>query len=220
MGILKHAIPRSVRGQMVEYVDDKLPDGFARRNLANTITISGALLVMAGAKMGGKKGLALRAIGEALDDVDGDTSRAFNIASRGGAILDPLLDKFKMLLELITLWRQSAELPDAERLERRLALGFIAGKHTVNAALNASSFLLGLEPHSSNMGKTNLWIDGVAIGAFGLSDVTQEPKLKEHFAAIGYAATLAGAPVGFITAAGYTIELIHGLQLKSPEQPT
>ena len=204
MGILKHAVPKSAREQFVEAVNARLPDGLLRRQSANLISIAGAGLVYVGSELDGKAGLGLRILGQTFDDIDGDWARAFGVVSDSGALIDPFLDKGKMLLELRTLWRHTADFEPGEQLLRRMALGIIGGKHLVNAGLNTTAQLMGLEPHSSMAGRANLWVDGVAIGAFGVADVTEDPELQRNIANVGYAATAIGMITGGVAIAGYT----------------
>lgn len=203
MGLLKNALPRATREHIARYADDRLPDGFIRKNFANGISVGGFLLVAAGAKIGGKSGLALRAVGEAADDVDGDAARALGTDSKSGAMIDVVLDKFKVGIELKKLWEDSGKLEAPEQIKRRLALGFIAGKHATNAALNVAAQAKGLEPHSSFAGRVNLWVDGVAIAAFGLSDVVDNKDASKTIANVGYTMTTIGAITGAIAAYGY-----------------
>lgn len=100
MGATKYLSPKVARQEIVSFVDERLPDGVLRSNFANLISVGGAVLVTVGTKVDGKTGLVLRAAGEALDDIDGDAARALGIDSDFGALLDPILDKYKMLLEL------------------------------------------------------------------------------------------------------------------------
>lgn len=62
---------------------------------------------------------------------------------------------------------------------------------------------MGLEPHSSAAGKANLWVDGIAIAAFGASDVAEDPNIREDLARVGYAATAIGVATGGAAIAGY-----------------
>lgn len=214
MGIIKHVIPRDTRQSIVNAVNEHTQEGIIRNNLANAESVGGFLLVAAGAKIDGKAGLVLRAFGELLDDIDGDTARALGIVSKIGAFLDPVVDKGKMLIELKTLWTHADSFDDQERIKRHLALGVIAGKHAVNASLNTIAFVYGLEPEASSAGKINLWIDGLAIAAFGISDVVESPLKQHQFATIGYAATAVGIPSGVIAATGYARQLINGLRAR------
>jgi len=190
-----------------------------RDNFANAISVGGFLLVAAGAKIGGKAGLALRAVGETADDLDGDTARALGTDDKGGAIIDAVLDKFKVAIEIKKLWEDATKLEGSEQLKRRLALGFIAGKHATNATLNVTAQARGLEPHSSFAGRANLWVDGVAIAAFGLSDVVDNKDVGKTIANVGYAMTAVGAVTGAIAAYGYTKVLQETPRLGETEVP-
>jgi hypothetical protein len=218
MPVLKHAIPKSGRTAAVDFVNNNFPDGFVREHIADSETILGLALVAYGAKLdktNRKAGLALRVVGQVLDDIDGDTARALGISSEFGAKLDQVADKLKMLMEIKTLWGHTNEFSDQEQVKRRRALGFIAAKHTINAGLNVASFFAHLEPHSSMAGKVNLWVDGIAVTAFGLSDAIDTPEISQKVADLGYLATGIGIPTGIVTAGGYARDLITGLYLKS-----
>lgn len=204
MGLSKHVLTKSKRARVVESIDSRLPDGSLRRNFANTISLGGAALVTLGARVDGKAGLVLRAVGELADDVDGDAARALGITSEFGAKLDAVLDKWKLYKEFQTLWDHTEDFQPEEQLKRRTALAIIAGKHSINAALNTTAEIMGLEPKTSRAGAANLWVDGIALAAFGLSDVTQNPVLSQRFAEVGYAFTGAGVLTGATAIVGYS----------------
>lgn len=207
MGVVKHLVPKKAKQKIVDTVNETFPDGLVRKNLANAITVAGAGAVVAGEIMDGRAGLVLRGIGELADDVDGDVSRQFGISSKTGAFLDAILDKVKVAEELRVLWRHTNEFEPREKIKRRAALGFIATKHTVNAVLNTTAQLKGLEPQSSTAGQINLWADGAAIAAFGASDVSNSPVAQEKLADAGYALVVASIPVGVVAAVGYARQL-------------
>ncbi len=208
MGIIKHTIPRSTREQFVTAVNQRLPEGLLRRQSANLISAAGAGLVYAGSEVDGKTGLALRILGETFDDIDGDWARAFGVVSESGALIDPFLDKGKVFLEVRTLWRHTTDMEPGEQILRRMALGIIGGKHLVNAGLNTTAQLMGLEPHSSMAGQANLWVDGIAIGAFGVADVIEDPELQRNVANVGYVATAVGVITGGVAIAGYARQFV------------
>jgi phosphatidylglycerophosphate synthase len=207
MGVVKHLVPRQTKQKIADTVNEQFPDGIVRKNLANAVTVVGAAAVVAGERIDGKAGLVLRGIGELADDVDGDISREFGISSKTGAFLDAILDKVKVAEELRVLWRHTNEFEPGEKIKRRAALGFIATKHTVNAVLNTTAQLKGLEPKSSTAGQINLWADGAAIAAFGASDVSNSPAVQEKLADAGYALVVASIPVGVVAAMGYARQL-------------
>lgn len=203
MGALKHLIPQAIRGEIVDFVDQTLDDGLLKDNLANLTTVGGAILVAVGSHVDGKSGLVLRAAGQAFDDVDGDMARALSIDSKFGAFLDPILDKVKMLIELRTLWKHTVDFEPELQRQRRIALGIIAGKHATNMGLNVTAQLMGLQAHSSNAGRVNLWFDGIAVAAYGASDVSENADLREGLAKVGNIATAVGVVSGGIAIAGY-----------------
>lgn len=207
MGLVKHLAPKQTRRAAVEYVNEHLPDGFIKNNLANFVTIGGFALVKSGVKKGGKAGAVMRSVGEIADDIDGDIARAFGIDSTLGKYLDVVLDKAKVGLEIGSLWANAGNLPNTERRLRRLALGFIAAKHLANSVLNTTSQLKGQTPESSQRGKINMWVDGVTLAAFAASDVIESESVSRTMSNVGYITAVVGAPLGLATTYGYAQEL-------------
>lgn len=209
MGVLKHAVPQVWRDKALVAANAILPPGVLRQNAANLETVAGLGLVALGSRQRGKMGLVMRVIGQALDDIDGDTARALGVASRFGALLDPVCDKLKMAFEVKTLWKQSEDLPYAERIRRQSALGFIASKHAANAVLNSAAFVKGYNPQASLLGKINLWVDGVALASFGVADVCEQASRQRFFTRAGYSAALIGVPIGIAATTEYGLKLTH-----------
>ncbi|HLC91594.1 MAG TPA: hypothetical protein VJC09_00920 [Candidatus Saccharimonadales bacterium] len=202
MAVVRRIVPQSVKSRVIKFVDDRWPDGPVRRNLANMVSGGGAAAVAIGAVVGGKFGVALRSGGELADDVDGDFAHTFG-GTKNGKKVDATLDKVKMAIEIARLWHDSAKLNDDERPKRRIALGFIASKHLINATLNLTAEAKGLDPSSSMAGRINIWVDGFACAAFGVSDVIKNEKYSKAAAAVGYVATAIGVPTGLVTTYGY-----------------
>lgn len=210
MGLLKNSVPQPARREVARFVNEALPEGFIRNNFANGITVGGLALVVTGSMIDGKLGLALRAGGEVADDFDGDFARLLGIDDEFGALLDASLDKLKVAAEVWTLWKHTRDFEPEEQRKRRIALGIIAGKHATNMTLNVTAKFMGLDPHSSAAGQANLWVDGTALAAFGISDVTEDPVKKERTAQIGYAATAVGVITGGVAIAGYAGQFFTG----------
>ena len=72
MGLIRTVTPRPVRAAVAEQLQTRLPEGTRRRKYAgDAITITGLAATAAGIVVGGKKGAALRFLGQIADDLDG-----------------------------------------------------------------------------------------------------------------------------------------------------
>ncbi len=210
--MIKHAIPKPIKHHLAEVANNAIPDGLIKDNVANAITIGGAVLVEAGARIDGKAGLTIRAVGELADDLDGDTSRFLGTSSRFGALLDAILDKYKMTRELQVLWGHTDEMEPVKGTLRKIALGVIATKHVANTSINTVAFVQGVKPETSFAGSVNVWMDGFSVAAFGISDVSEpNSELSRRTELAGYVMTAASIPVGIVATIGYYKSYRQGL---------
>lgn len=208
MGQLKKLVPKTTRNKIVEKFEEVLPENSLRRkHFANIISVGGAGLVAAGAALDTKgyrrSGMLLRGFGETADDFDGDTARRLGTAGKSGAVVDSVLDKIKVAIEVGVLWSNAANLDNTQAGSRKRRLSFIAGKHLTNAALNTYIEARGADAHSSQMGQVNMWMDGLAIGFWGIADVCDSPSTKTAVNSLGNVAFGAGIMTGVVSNYGY-----------------
>ena len=213
MGQLKKLVPKQARNRIFESVDPYLPEGsFIRKHFANAISVSGALLVVSGAvadaKGHEKIGMVMRGVGETADDFDGDSSRRLNTDGHTGALVDSVLDKIKIAMEVTVLWKHTSSMFGPESYDRKKRLSVIAGKHIVNASLNTYITARGQEAHSSTSGQVNMWMDGLTIGFWGIADVSESQSIKTTTNTIGNIAFSAGLLTGAASIYGYAVQAI------------
>lgn len=216
MGQIKKLMPKSHRDRIFNFVDKRLPEeSFARENFANGISIGGTVMVAAGTVLDfaghRKTGAALRAVGETGDDFDGDAARRLGTAGRGGALLDAVVDKLKVGMELAVLWKHSTEAAyDSSQTDRRGRLAVIAGKHVSYAALNSYIEFKGGEGKSLEPGKINAYVDTLTAASWGIADAAESEPVRAAFNTIGNIGFVAGLGTGahaFITYAKEAMEV-------------
>jgi len=209
MGQLKKLVPKSRRDQIFNYVDEKLPEnGFVRDHFADGISVLGTVFVGVGAVMDAKgfkkTGLAVRSMGHAADDLDGDTARRLGTAGRKGALVDATLDKFKVLTEIGVMWKHTkSDMDQDSKAKKQWMLAFIAAKHVTNSALNVYIESTGKYTESSKAGKTNMWADGLTFAAWGVADTTENQTTRLIANGIADVSFVAGAVLGVVSAKGY-----------------
>ena len=208
MGVIKRAIPKRVKNRVLSWADEKMPeDSFIRKNSANAISAAGAGLVWLGtaADRAGyrKTGFVMRATGNAADDVDGDWSRHFKLDGKTGALVDASLDKLKAMAEVYTLWKHTESMTPEEAARRKVMLGFVIGKHSLNAALNTFIQLRGGEAASSKAGKINMWMDGIYFGSEAVRDTTDSEMWLATSRVVSAAAFTGGVIFGGASTIGY-----------------
>jgi phosphatidylglycerophosphate synthase len=208
MGQLKKILPKKHRDTIFDVVDSRLSqDGIIRKQLANGISAAGAVLVASGAaidKAGYRKtGMALRGVGQTADDIDGDVSRRLGTNGKTGALVDATFDKVKVAIEVATLWKNSTADSELHEGHRKAKLAVISGKHIVNAALNTYIEASGAESATSEAGKVNMWMDGLTIGFWGISDVVESSTAKHTMNTLGNAAFAGGLITGALAMYGY-----------------
>lgn len=223
MGQIKKIVPKQTRDKIVDVFEQGLPEGSLRRDhFANAISVSGAVLVASGAVLDAKgykkSGMVLRGIGEAADDVDGDSARRLETAGRPGALVDATLDKIKVAIEVGVLWGHARNMTEIEATSRKKRLAFIATKHAVNATLNMYVASKGIEKGTSPAGSANMWADGLAIGLWGISDASESPRVKTVADTLGNVAFAAGVVTGAVSAFGYAEQALQARDLSVAER--
>jgi phosphatidylglycerophosphate synthase len=203
MGQLKRLIPKSRRPALAEAIKARLPEGPIRNHAADAVTITGIGLIALGAKVDGRFGMFVRMIGKFGDDLDGDLARLLGTDSRFGALLDATADKIGVAVEVPLLWKHTNERSGPTRLAHRAMIATIAAKHSTNAALNIIAMARGRESKSSGIGKVNAYLDGMAAGCMGISDVAKSSRVRTAAELSSYAFFAAGLATGTLAAIGY-----------------
>ncbi len=216
MGQLKRLIPKSRRPALAEAIKARLPEGPIRNHAADAVTITGIGLIALGAKVDGRFGMFVRMIGKFGDDLDGDLARMLGTDSRFGALLDATADKIGVAVEVPLLWKHTNERSGPTRLAHRAMIATIAAKHTTNAALNIIAMARGRESKSSGIGKVNAYLDGMAAGCMGISDVAKSSRVRTAAELSSYAFFAAGLATGTLAAIGYAGDAF-GPEMHAPD---
>lgn len=207
MGVVKRIIPRSGREKLTDAFN-RLPTGI-KKVIPSAITIGSMGLTEYGVRNYGSWRGVVATLGSRVgDDIDGDTARALDAATKLGANLDAIKDKYDVLRMVPTAISVAKQLEGKPGRKRRLALGFIGAKHALNAGLNLALMARGAGAKSQKGGKLNMFADSVALISFAAADSAERPTAKRSFEAVGYGALAISVPLEAWAVAQYAGDLL------------
>lgn len=173
--------------QFDTWMREHVPDGFWKDHAADIATMAGLVLDFAGAEIDGRVGMTMITAGELADKADGKLARGLDRSSKFGKFLDAITDKVKKARLAYYLLKHTTAMPESTgKTVRQGAVGVIATKQIINTGLNTIAQIRGNEPETPYIAKKLFFIDSVAMGCWGWSDVVKSDLAARTWSAAGY----------------------------------